>query len=70
MRINGTALRAIRERTGMSAAALAEAISVHASVITRLEQGERRGTPEQITALARALAVPTTAIIAHPEEAA
>lgn len=63
MRINPAALRAIRERTGLSSAALADKAGVRREVLSRLEGGDRPGTPEQIVALAKALNVPVTAII-------
>lgn len=63
MRTNGPALRAIRQRTGFTVTQLANAAGVDRTVLTRLENGERRGTPAQIKALAQALDVPVTAII-------
>ncbi len=62
MRTNGEALRVIRERTGLSISELARASKVDRTVITRLENGERRGTPSQIKALAEALDVPLITI--------
>lgn len=63
MRVNSEALRAIRERTGLSAAALSKQSGVDPTVISRLEKGERKGTPAQLKQLADALAVPVTAIV-------
>lgn len=62
MRLNGEALRVIRERTGLTITQLGTASGVDRTVITRLESGERRGTPAQLVALAQALNVPLTAI--------
>lgn len=62
MRANPEALKAIRVRTGESIASLSRASGVDRTVITRLENGERRGTPAQLRALAEALQVPVTAI--------
>lgn len=62
MRLNGDALKAIRERTGLSITQLANASGVDRTVVTRLESGERRGTAAQLVALAQALNVPLTAI--------
>lgn len=64
MRINGAALTAIRERTGLSQAELSRTTGIAKETISRLESGARPGTNAQIKALAAALAVPTTAIIA------
>jgi len=66
MRINGEALRVLRERTGLSITMLSKASGVDRTVITRLENGERRGTPAQAKALALALVAPVTMLIEHP----
>jgi transcriptional regulator with XRE-family HTH domain len=62
MKINGEALKAIRERSGMSITGLANASGVDRTVVTRIESGERRGTPAQHKALSEALMVPMQAI--------
>ena len=62
MRINGEALRAIRERTGFSISELSRESGVDRTVITRIETGERRGTHAQHKALAVALGVSLLAI--------
>lgn len=62
MGINGTALRIIRERTGLTISELARASQVCRTVITRIERGERPGTPAQCVALASALDVPWAAL--------
>lgn len=62
MRINGEALRVIRQRTGLTITDLANRSGVDRTVITRIEKGERRGTPAQHTALAQALDVSLLAI--------
>jgi transcriptional regulator with XRE-family HTH domain len=59
---NGEAIRAIRERTGMSVTELHRAANVDRTVLTRIEKGERNGTPAQLVAIAKALDVPITAI--------
>lgn len=55
MKLNPEALRVIRERSGMTKAELAGAAGVDPSLITRLENGERPGTPNVIRRLADAL---------------
>lgn len=62
MKLNPEALRVIRERTGMSKAELADRAGVDRTLITRLENGERTGTPAVISKLAVALAVSQLAI--------
>jgi transcriptional regulator with XRE-family HTH domain len=62
MRINGEALRAIRERTGLTISDLSRTSEVDRTVITRIETGERKGTPAQHKALAEALQVSMLAI--------
>lgn len=62
MRANPAALRVIRERTGMKVTALAVAAGIDRSNLTHIESGRRRGTPDQLVAIARALDVPVTAI--------
>lgn len=62
MKINGEALKAIRSRSEMTITQLSVASGIDRTVITRIEKGERRGTPAQHKALARALQVPMQAI--------
>lgn len=62
VKINPDALRAIRERTGLSVAELARQAGMERSTLSKIEHGERHGTPAQIVTLARVLDVPTTAI--------
>lgn len=69
MQANGDAIRAIRERTGLTIAALAREAQVERTHLNRIERGERAGTPAQLRQIAVALKVPTTAIINGPTEA-
>lgn len=69
MRLNGEAVRALRERSGLTITQLAEATAIDRANLSRLEAGKRYGTPQQIKAIADALQVPITAI-AHGESAA
>jgi XRE family aerobic/anaerobic benzoate catabolism transcriptional regulator len=68
MHLNRDALRVIRERSGLNKAALARQTGVDASLISRLESGERTVTPAVAKKLADGLGVPITDLIA--EEAA
>jgi transcriptional regulator with XRE-family HTH domain len=62
-------LRPLRERTGLSISELSRSSGVDRTVITRLESGERRGTPAQLKALAAALDVSLLAIVLMDEVA-
>jgi len=62
MRLNNVAFKVIRERSGFSLAAIAEATGIDRSNLTHIEAGRRRGTAKQIKDLARALDVPVLAI--------
>lgn len=70
MRINPQALRAIRERSGMTVVALAKAAGVDRTLIAHIEAGRRNAGPETATALAKALKVALPAILADPAEVA
>lgn len=62
MKVNGEALRVIRERSGISTTQLATMSGIRIETISRLENGHRPGTEQQIVSLARALEVPVIAI--------
>jgi len=69
MRVNGQALRAIRERSGYSIRGLAAESGIAKSTISAIEQGDRPvPLPATIRALAGALLVPTTALLNPYEE--
>lgn len=57
MQIDGDALHACRYRRGLTISGLAALSGVDRTVITRIERGQRRGTPAQHKALAEALGV-------------
>ena len=63
MKSNGHAVRAIRQRSGLSATQLADAIGVTRPFISNIERNYRNGSPEVIKAIADALKVPITAIL-------
>jgi transcriptional regulator with XRE-family HTH domain len=64
-RANGHAIRAIRERTGMTQALLARETGIDPAIINRLELGTRsaKSSPDVLVKIAQALKVPLTAII-------
>lgn len=62
-------MKAIRLRSGLSNADVARGTGLDPSVITRLEKGERPGTPAQIRAIADFLQVPLLAIAVIDVEA-
>lgn len=70
MRINHTALRVIRERTGYSQSKAAELAGIDRPNYAHIEAGRRNGTPEQIKAIALALDVPIPAIAQAADEVA
>lgn len=71
MKSNGAAIKAIRERTGLSqtdAAALTGG-AVSRPLWANIEAGRRNGLPATLKAIATALNVPLTAIVAsYPVE--
>lgn len=74
MRIHGPALRAIRERSGLSVTATAIAVTesgvkLGQAHLSNIEAGRRQASPEVITALARVLKCDLLAIVADPKEA-
>ena len=62
MRANGPAIRAMRERTGMTKTQLARATGIDRTHLHRMESGERQGTPAQLVAIAHILEVPVTVV--------
>lgn len=66
--MNHEALRAIRERSGLSITALATEAATKQSHLSNIESGRRNASDELIVALAKALKVPIPAIICAPEE--
>lgn len=63
MKLNPHALRAIRERSGISQSRLAEDSGIDRPNYVHIEAGRRRGTEAQIRRLADVLGVPVMAII-------
>jgi XRE family transcriptional regulator, regulator of sulfur utilization len=68
MRINTAALKALRERSGLSVTALANSAGIKQSHLSNIEAGRRSASPEVGVALARALKVDLVAILAEPNE--
>ncbi len=62
LRLNGTAVRVIREFQGVKAAELARRIKVTPGYLSRLEQGSRQTGLENIAKIANALGIPREAI--------
>lgn len=69
MRVNGKALRAIRERSGMTIKALADAVGMDANHLSNVEALRRQTNDETILALAKTLKVELPAILLDPNEA-
>lgn len=71
-KVNGAALRVIRERSDMSVADLVAAlatfdIKVHADHIRNIELGYKQPSPNLLGGIARALKIPKIVLIADPE---
>ena len=63
MRANHAAIKPLRERVlGVSKATMAARLRMDPSLYSRIESGERPGTPAQLRAIADALEVPLQAI--------
>jgi len=67
MVLNGSALQAIRERSGLTQTELAEQTGVSQGRISELESGQRNVRPGTVKALAEALKIPTMALLADTE---
>lgn len=67
MRCNPSALRTIRERSGLSISALAREAGISQPHLTNIEKGDRQASPDVLVKLATALKVELTAILADPE---
>ena len=66
MDVNPEALKALRERSGMTGPALAEAAGIGKAHLSNIEHGRRTPSPQITKALADALKVPVSAILAAP----
>lgn len=64
MRSNGPSIRAIRERSGLTKTQLAHRTGIDRTLISRIESGERNGTPAQLIAIAQGLHVDLLAVLA------
>ncbi len=70
MRINGQALKAIRERSGLSQSALAELAGITQGRISEWESDSPPVRPATIAKVAEALVVPVTALLRAEAEVA
>ena len=68
MNLNRDALIEIRQRSGYTKAALAEAAHISPATLTRLENGERHPSPTVLRQLAEALQCPLHALLGPDEE--
>ncbi len=59
---NGPAIRRLREQEGITRTQLARRAGIHLSVMSRIESGEKNGSPATRLALAHALGVNLDAI--------
>lgn len=68
MRLNPAAVRALRERSGMTVTALALAAGIKQAHLSNIEAGRRNASPEIVKAIASALRVELPAILSDPAE--
>lgn len=68
MQLHPQALRAIRERSGLTITALAVQAGIGQAHLSNLEAGRRQASPEVIKALASALKVELPAILSDPND--
>lgn len=66
MRVNPVALRALRERSGLTVTALAHAAGIRQPHLSNVELGRRNVSPPVALAIAEALKVDVAAILAEP----
>jgi len=66
----GGAVRAIREARGISQRQLADEVGITHGYLSHLEQDRRQASPAVIVAMARALAMPVTAITVNLDKLA
>lgn len=69
MKVNGHALRAIRERSGMSVSELARQAGTSQPHLSNIEGGRRSASPALLRQLAKVLKVPLPALLADPDGA-
>jgi transcriptional regulator with XRE-family HTH domain len=62
----GPRLRALRTKSGITLAALAETTGISVSTLSRLESGQRKATLELLLPLARAYRVPLDELVGAP----
>lgn len=67
MRVNGWAIRALREGSGVSLRALAAAIAVDPAHLSRIERGLKPASSDVLARIAVQLEVPSN-ILTLPEE--
>lgn len=69
MQVNRHAVRALRERSGLTVTSLAEQAGIGQAHLSNIEAGRRKASPEVVVALARALKIDVLAIVLEHEEA-
>lgn len=66
MQVNRHAVRALRERSGLTVTALAEQAGIGQAHLSNIEAGRRKASPEVVVALAKGLKVDLLAIVDEP----
>lgn len=67
-RVNGHAIRVIRQRSDMTLVELAAKCGVSRAYLNNIELGNRHPSPELLTAIARTLKAPKVALYADPSD--
>lgn len=70
MKVNGWAIRAIREGSRITLRSLAHQIGVDPAHLSRVERGLKPATPKLLARIAVALGVPVQALILTEEDVA
>lgn len=68
MKVNASALRALRERSGLRATDFAREVCISPQYLSGMEAGDKPGSDPVIIRMAETLKVPVTAIIESPED--
>lgn len=68
MDVNGPAIRAIRERTGLTVTELAKRVGCQQGTLSAIEKEDRRPSPDMVLRIANELRIDLAAILRSPLE--
>ena len=66
MNVNGPAIRAIRERTGLTVTELAKRVGCQQGTLSAIEKEDRRPSPDMVLRIAQELKIDIAAILRGP----